>query len=263
LQRPDGEELARSVSHEPDFAACRALSFDCYGTLIDWETGILQALQPWAAQHAVDRPADELLAAFGRHESEIEAEHPTMRYPDVLAMVLSRLAGTFGETATDAECTDFGASVGSWPAFADTAEALRRLSKRFALIIVSNVDDVSFAASARRLGVGFAAVVTAEQVGSYKPNLGHFIELHHRLDGLGVGRRELIHVAQSLFSRSRTGAVHWTAVGVDRPPRSAAWIRRHPTRRRRRRTPLRLDEVIRRRRRHFEPMSSSNTVVAG
>jgi 2-haloacid dehalogenase len=217
LQRPDGEELARSVSHEPDFAACRALSFDCYGTLIDWETGILQALQPWAAQHAVDRPADELLAAFGRHESEIEAEHPTMRYPDVLAMVLSRLAGTFGETATDAECTDFGASVGSWPAFADTAEALRRLSKRFALIIVSNVDDVSFAASARRLGVGFAAVVTAEQVGSYKPNLGHFIELHHRLDGLGVGRRELIHVAQSLFhDHAPAQSIGLPSVWIDR-----------------------------------------------
>lgn len=183
----------------PDFAPYKALSFDCYGTLIDWETGILQALQPWCAWHGVEQSAETLLFEFGRHESDVEAEHPTMLYPDVLAMTLRHMASTFGETATDAECAEFGASVGAWPAFADTASALRRLAKRFSLIIVSNIDDASFERSTRRLGVDFATVVTAEHVGAYKPRLDHFRELFCRLDDLGIRRDELLHVAQSLF----------------------------------------------------------------
>jgi 2-haloacid dehalogenase len=200
-----------------DFASYRALSFDCYGTLIDWELGIRQSLQPWCAWHAIECPAEELLAEYARHESAVEAEHPTMAYPQVLGMSLRRLAGHFGATATDAECAEFGASVGAWPAFSDTADALRRLAQRFALIIVSNIDDASFAASARRLGVDFATVITAQQVGSYKPHLGHFTELHRRLDGLGIGRHELLHVAQSLFhDHVPAQSIGLPAVWIDR-----------------------------------------------
>jgi putative hydrolase of the HAD superfamily len=182
-----------------NFGTYRALSFDCYGTLIDWETGIVNALQPWAAWRGVDRSASELLELYGAHESQIEAERPAMPYPEVLAEVLRRLAASVDLDASDAECAEFGGSVAAWPAFADTARALRRLKERYRLIILSNVDRASFARSNRRLGVDFDLVITAEDVGSYKPAPGHFDALFERLPTLGVERGELLHVAQSLF----------------------------------------------------------------
>ena len=177
----------------------RALSFDCYGTLIDWETGIVQSLQPWLAWRGVDVGAGELLELFGRHESDVQSEHPAMRYPEVLGETLRRLAASLGHDATDDECREFGASVGAWPAFADTALALRRLKQRYRLIILSNVDRASFARSNRRLGVEFDLIITAEDVGSYKPNLANFERLLAELPAIGVERAELLHVAQSLF----------------------------------------------------------------
>ena len=182
-----------------NFDTYRALSFDCYGTLIDWETGIVNALQPWSAWRGVDRSSSELLERYAEHESQIEAEHPAMPYPEVLAQVLRRLATSLNLDSSDAERAEFGASVAAWPAFADTAVALRRLKERYRLIIVSNVDRASFARSNRRLGVEFDLVITAEDVGSYKPALGHFDALFERLASLGVERSELLHVAQSLF----------------------------------------------------------------
>jgi 2-haloacid dehalogenase len=182
-----------------NFDSYRALSFDCYGTLIDWETGIVNALQPWAAWRGVDRSSSELLELYGEHESRIEAEHPAMPYPEVLAEVMRRLATSLNLDSSDADCVEFGTSVAAWPAFADTALALRRLKERYPLIIVSNVDRASFAGSNRRLGVEFDLVITAEDVGSYKPARGHFDTLFERLPTLGVARSELLHVAQSLF----------------------------------------------------------------
>jgi putative hydrolase of the HAD superfamily len=182
-----------------DFDRYRALSFDCYGTLIDWETGIVQSLQPWQAWRGVDATADVLLESFARHESDVEAEQPALVYPLVLGETLRRMAAELGSSASGDECTEFGASVGSWPAFADTAAALRRLQQRYRLIIVSNVDRVSFARSNRRLGVEFDLVVTAEDAGSYKPAPGHFDLLFAQLSSVGVDRAELLHVAQSLF----------------------------------------------------------------
>jgi putative hydrolase of the HAD superfamily len=181
------------------FDGARALSFDCYGTLIDWETGILQSLQPWCAWRGVELGPDELLAVYARHENVVEAEHPAMPYPAVLGESLRRIATDLGLDATGDECVEFGESVGAWPAFADTAAALRRLQRRFRLIILSNVDRASFARSNRRLGVEFDLVITAEDVGSYKPALGHFDALFEQLPSLGVDRGELVHVAQSLF----------------------------------------------------------------
>ena len=202
-----------------NFDTYRALSFDCYGTLIDWETGIVNALQPWSAWRGVDRSSNELLELYAEHESNIEAEHPAMRYPEVLAEVLRRLATSLDLDCSDAECAEFGASVAAWPAFGDTARALRRLTERYRLIIVSNVDRASFARSNRRLGVEFDLVITAEDVGSYKPARGHFDALFEQLPTLGVERRELLHVAQSLFHD------HEPAQRLDLP---SVWIdRRH------------------------------------
>ena len=175
-----------------DFDHFRALSFDCYGTLIDWETGIVEALRPWAARHGI--ADDALLAAHAAHETVVETDLPAMRYPDVLAETLRRIADQFGVEATAEERAAFGASVPDWPAFPDSTAALTALHQRFRLVILSNIDRALFAASARRLGVEFDLVITAEDVGSYKPSAANFAAL---LDS--VERAELLHVAQSLY----------------------------------------------------------------
>jgi 2-haloacid dehalogenase len=182
-----------------DFDEFRALSFDCYGTLIDWETGISVELRGWASAHGVEATDADLLAAFGRFETGVETEHPTAFYPDVLAMTLDRIAEHFGAAADDDERASFGSSVGSWPAFPDSAEALARLARRYALIILSNVHRAGFAGSNRHLRGDFAAIITAEDVGGYKPGPNHFRALDAALPGLGVERARLLHVAQSLF----------------------------------------------------------------
>jgi 2-haloacid dehalogenase len=182
-----------------EFDGFRALSFDCYGTLIDWETGIAAELERWAGAHGVTAAAAELIEDFGAIETGVEAEHPAARYPDVLAMTLDRIAARHGTTATEEERTRFGASVGSWPAFPDSADALRRLKERFKLIILSNVDRASFAVSNTRLGVEFDLILTAEDIGSYKPDRRNFEALFDALGGIGVTRDELLHVAESLY----------------------------------------------------------------
>jgi 2-haloacid dehalogenase len=187
------------LSAVDDYSAYRALSFDCYGTLIDWETGILAELQPWAARHGIDADADALLAAFAAHETTVEMEHPTMRYPEVLGEVLGRIGAGFGATAMPAERADFGASVGRWPAFPDSAEALAHLQERFALVILSNVDRASFALSNERLGVEFDLILTAEDLGAYKPSPVNFAGLVQGVAHLGVPQHELLHVAESLY----------------------------------------------------------------
>jgi 2-haloacid dehalogenase len=204
----------------PDFTRYRALSFDCYGTLIDWETGIRQALQPWAATRRVEAETDELLDRFGAHENIVQSESPTLAYPLVLAESLRRIGADLGAEVSDAEAGEFGASVGHWPAFADSASALRRLHERYRLIILSNVDRASFARSNRRLGVPFDLILTAEDIGSYKPNPANFDRLLAELGTVGVERDQLLHVAQSLFHD------HAPAQRIGLP---SAWIDRYGT----------------------------------
>ena len=129
----------------------------------------------------------------------IQTEHPTLRYPDVLAEALRRIGADVAVEVSQAEADELRASVGSWPAFADTAAALARLRANFALIILSNIDRDSFARSNRRLGVTFDLVLTAEDIGSYKPDPANFDRLLARIGSIGVERSELLHVAQSLF----------------------------------------------------------------
>ena len=190
-----------------DFERFEALSFDCYGTLIDWETGLANALRPWARRNGLDLDDEALLAAHGRHETLVEEEMPAALYPTVLGETLRRVGVELGAPVTQAEAVMFGQSVKDWPAFPDSEAALGRLSQRFKLIIVSNIDRASFAASNPRLGVTFDAVVTAEDVGSYKPGLGHFERLFEEIERLGVDREALLHAAQSLFHDHQPAAV--------------------------------------------------------
>jgi 2-haloacid dehalogenase len=202
-----------------DFDEFRALSFDCYGTLIDWETGISVELRGWASAHGVEATDADLLAAFGRFETVVESEHPDAPYPDVLAMTLDRIADQFGAAATDEERASFGSSVGSWPAFPDSAEALARLKEHFQLIILSNVDRGSFAASNERLGVEFDLILTAQDIGSYKPDPRNFAALLDAMGGIGVTKDRLLHVAESLYHD------HEPAIAAGLP---SVWIhRRH------------------------------------
>lgn len=176
-----------------------ALSFDCYGTLIDWEGGIGAVLSRWAATLGLGLPEEELLVAYSGHEADVAAEYPTLAYCEVLQAAMRRTSRALGRPATDTEVQALGRSVPDWPAFSDSAEALSRLKKRYKLIILSNVHGEGFAGSNRRLGVEFDAILTAEDIGSYKPNPANFAALRAALPQAGVEESGLLHVAQSLF----------------------------------------------------------------
>ena len=175
----------------------KALSFDCYGTLIDWETGLVEALLPLARESGAT--PDQLLDAYGPIEHAIEVEQPGLAYSQLLEQVHTRLSERFGVEPDEVEAAKFGASVGDWPAFPDSAEALRYLKQHFKLIILSNVDRLSFAGSNARLGVEFDHIFTAQDIGSYKPDLRNFEYLLEHLAGDGIAKSDLLHVAQSLF----------------------------------------------------------------
>ena len=174
----------------------KALSFDCYGTLIDWETGLVDALRSLRDNGA---SAEEILEAYGPIEHEIEVEQPGLPYSQLLERVHERLSDRFGVESDEVEAAKFGASVGDWPAFPDSAEALRYLKQHFKLIILSNVDRLSFAGSNQRLGVEFDHIFTAQDIGSYKPDLRNFEYLISHVAADGIAKGELLHVAQSLF----------------------------------------------------------------
>jgi 2-haloacid dehalogenase len=177
----------------------QALSFDCYGTLIDWETGISAVLAPWARDHDLHIDDERLLAAYGQHETRIEAQTPTAPYPDVVARTMMAVGQDLGVPVNPAEAAQLAASVPDWPAFPDSHEALASLAEHYKLIVLSNVDRVSFQGSNQRLGVSFTETITAEDVGSYKPSVQNFEVLLARAAQRGIGSDKLLHVAQSLF----------------------------------------------------------------
>ncbi len=182
-----------------DFGDFDALSFDCYGTLIDWEAGIAAVLRRWADADGLAMTDEALLLAYSTHEAAAEVEHPADLYPAILARSMRALGAELGVPVSDEEAAAFGASVPDWPAFADSHDALARLGTHYRLIILSNVDRTSFAASNRRLGVEFAGIVTAQDVGSYKPSPRNFAALAAERERLGIPEGRLLHVAQSLF----------------------------------------------------------------
>jgi 2-haloacid dehalogenase len=196
-----------------DFDAFDALTFDCYGTLIDWEAGILAALRPVLETHGVTIDDEALLERYARHEAQLEAG-PYLRYADVLAGCLRKLGGELGFAPTDAETEAFGRSVADWPAFPDSPDALAALKRRFKLGVITNCDDDLFAPSNRRLGVEFDWIVTAEQARGYKPRTENFEFAFERID---VPRERILHVAQSLFhDHVPAKALGMTTVWIDR-----------------------------------------------
>lgn len=178
-----------------DFDRFDVLTFDCYGTLIDWERGLLAALRAPLARLGIEAPDDALLEAFARHEAELEGG-PYRPYREVLAGVLDAMLAHRGQASTHDERVAFGGSVADWPAFPDSAAALARLHERFKLGVITNCDDDLFAASERRLGLSFDWVVTAQQAKRYKPNPRGFELMFERV---GLPPSRILHVAQSLY----------------------------------------------------------------
>jgi 2-haloacid dehalogenase len=178
-----------------DFDRFDVLTFDCYGTLIDWEAGIVAGLRRVLDARGAIVGDEDLLECYARHEATIEAG-PYLRYREVLSRALRGVCAEVGVQPTDEEAAVFGGSVGEWPAFPDSADALARLHQRFRLAVITNCDDDLFAASNRRLGVTFDWVITAQQVSRYKPSRRNFEVAFERI---GVPRERILHVAQSLF----------------------------------------------------------------
>ena len=187
------------MATDVDLTSYKALSFDCYGTLIDWEAGIAAVLGPWAREEGLELTDEELLLAYADNEAAVERDTPAALYPDVLATAFRRTGERLGCPVSDEWAQRLGSSVPDWPAFPDSADALARLAKNYRLIILSNVHRDGFAGSNQRLHGDFAAIITAEDVGAYKPAENHFRALDAALPELGVDRTELLHVAQSLF----------------------------------------------------------------
>ncbi|CBX97191.1 similar to Haloacid dehalogenase [Plenodomus lingam JN3] len=183
----------------------KLLSFDVYGTLIDWERGALTALEPMLNKSGKAGTLDRkyILQFLHRIESAEQNEHPTMKYADLLKLVHPKLCKELGLVEPSKDETEaFGESVGDWPAFPDTVEALKRLSKVYKLVVLSNVDNESFKkGNANGLqGFKFDAVYTAQDIGSYKPDLKNFkYMLEHVKEAFGVEKHEVLQTAQSQY----------------------------------------------------------------
>jgi putative hydrolase of the HAD superfamily len=189
----------------------KALTFDCYGTLIDWETGMIEALKPLTDRVARTMSRDDILEAHARYESRQQVQTPSKLYRNLLPIVYRRLAEEWGVPATWGDCVAYGRSVKAWPAFADSSPALRYLKRHYRLAILSNVDNESFSASNEKLQVEFDAIYTAEDIGSYKPSSRNFEYMLAQLKGLGIEKHEVLHVAESLFHDHAPANAHGIA----------------------------------------------------
>ena len=176
----------------------KALTFDVYGTLIDWESGMVAALKP-LTDRAGPLTRDAILEAHAFHESTAQRWTPARRYRDLLPTVYRRLAEEWGVDVTWEECEAYGHSVRQWPAFDDSRAALTYLKNHFKLVVLTNTDNLSFSGSNARLGVHFDGVYTAEDVGSYKPNDRNFDYMLEMLARQNIEKHEILHTAESLF----------------------------------------------------------------
>ncbi|MYI56559.1 MAG: haloacid dehalogenase type II [Acidimicrobiia bacterium] len=203
-----------------DFSRFEWLSFDCYGTLVDWETGISTAVGEVLTSHGVHRSRQEILALFAEIEPEVQDSQHYLEYRRVLQRVMERIGTGLGIRLDESDLACLADSLPAWPVFPDVAGALNTLKGHYKLAVISNVDDDLFAGTAQALGIGFDAVVTAEQARSYKPNLHNF---HLASVRMAVSRTAWLHAAESLYHdigpANRLGV---KSVWVNRPGRGGA-----------------------------------------
>lgn len=178
-----------------DVGSVRLITFDCYGTLIDWETGMLSAFRSLFWRNGKVVSDEKLLEVYGDAEAEIEAG-PYQRYRTVLSETVQAMGRELGVDISAHDSRQFAASVPLWEPFPDTVACLQALARRYKLGIISNIDDDLFAGTQKKLGVKFDLIVTAEQVQSYKPSLRNFQEALRRS---GLGKDEVLHAGQSVY----------------------------------------------------------------
>ena len=196
-----------------NFDHFECLSFDCYGTLIDWETGILSALRSILETNEVKASHDDLLVLYGKTETEIEAG-PYRLYREVLKDVLAKIGDVLGFRPSYEDLESFSMSVMNWPAFPDSSQALCALATKYRLIILSNIDDDLVRFSEKLLGVEFDHIFTAQQIGSYKPSRRNF---EYLIQHSGLPQNKILHVAQSLFHDiSHAKEIGFSTVWVNR-----------------------------------------------
>ena len=179
-----------------DFEQFEWISFDCYGTLVDWETGISDAVAGVFARHGVRKTRAEILAMFSGAEPRVQSSGEFLDYRWVLRDVMEIMAWEASIRLPRAEADSLPDSLPNWPVFPDAASALTRMQQRYKLAIISNVDDDLFAGTAKALGIDFDAVVTSQQAGSYKPDLRNF---HLAQERLATVKERWLHVGESLF----------------------------------------------------------------
>jgi 2-haloacid dehalogenase len=200
-----------------EFSRFKVLTFDCYGTLIDWDSSISELVQPWLSEISSQVPPDLVVSAFALMQAKHQQTHPTLLYPEVLRRSWRDIENQFGWDENPDRADEFARCVPHWHPFADTVESLRYLSQHFAIAILSNVDNASLAGTLKMLEVPFLFTVTAEDVGSYKPEQPHFDAAVREAAEHGMSRGEILHVAQSkhhdIFPGNRLGL---TTVWVDR-----------------------------------------------
>ena len=178
----------------------KALTFDCYGTLIDWETGMIEALKPLTSKASRSLSRNEILEAHARHELSQQIQTPAKVYRELLATVYRRLAEEWGVAVSWSECVAYGRSVKNWPAFADSADALQYLktaatSWSFCRTSITRASP----RATKSCRMEFDAVYTAEDCGSYKPSSRNFEYMLAKLETLGIHKHDILHTAESLF----------------------------------------------------------------
>jgi len=178
-----------------DFSAFSTITFDCYGTLIDWEAGILPALRSVLATHGHSLPDAAILELYGEFEAQAESG-AYQSYRDVLESVVRQFGERCGFHPSPTELRSLHESVPAWPPFPDTVAALQKLQQRYQLAVISNIDDDLFAETRKHLRVDFTGVITAQQARSYKPSLNNF---RVALQTLGVEPSRLLHAGQSVY----------------------------------------------------------------
>jgi len=191
-----------------------AITFDCYGTLIDWETGLMGYLKPLLESHDAHSVDSFLLDFYGRTEAKLQ-DGPYRPYRKILEGVLAALGERLGFRPSAEQLANFPDSIGDWLPFPDTIASLKTLAPRFQLVIVSNIDDDLFDLTQAHLGINFDHVVTAAQVGAYKPDPRMF---KTAIERIGVPQKRILHVGQSLYHDIAPA----NALGLD-----TVWIDRH------------------------------------
>jgi len=200
-----------------EFSRFKVLTFDCYGTLVDWDSAISELVQPWLAEMGSQIPPDLVVSTFALMQPKHQQTRPTLLYPEVLRRSWRDIEDQFGWDENSHRADEFARSVSHWRPFPDTVESLRYLSRYFTLAILSNVDNASLAGTLKMLEVPFLFTVTAEDVRSYKPEQPHFDAAIREAAQHGVSQSEILHVAQSkhhdIFPGNRLGL---TTVWVNR-----------------------------------------------